>query len=157
MTKKYSKVTAIILSLLIFAYCIPFSVFAVGTDSVSTSETESADSMVEDSLEFVEDEVIGEVAEIIEMRQENVKHFRLANGTYEAVIYPQAVHRKDENGLWQDIDNDLELKNVEGNQKYTTKDHRVRFSKKFEFNNQLFSLNENGYSVSMTLLNTDNY
>lgn len=157
MTKKYSKVTAIILSLLIFAYCIPFSVFAVGTDSVFTSETESADSMVEDSLEFVEDEVIGEVAEIIEMRQENVKHFRLANGTYEAVIYPQAVHRKDENGLWQDIDNDLELKNVEGNQKYTTKDHRVRFSKKFEFNNQLFSLNENGYSVSMTLLNTDNY
>ena len=156
MMKKYIKITAMVLSLLIFTYCIPFNVFATDTDSSYVSETESADSMVEDNIELAENDIVGDVVEVVEMRQENTKHFRLADGTYEAVIYPQAVHRKDENGVWQDIDNDLELQNADGNQKYTTKDQRVRFSKNFEFNNQLFSLNENGYSVSMTLLNTDN-
>ena len=155
MMKKYIKITAMVLSLLIFACCIPFNVFATDTDSSYMSETESADPMVEESIELVENDIIGDVVEVVEMRQENVKHFRLADGTYEAVIYPQAVHRKDENGVWQDIDNDLELQSVEGKQKYATKDHRVRFSKNFEFNNQLFSLNENGYAVSMTLVGTD--
>jgi len=154
--KKYTKITAMVLSLLIFAYCIPFNVFATDTDSSYVSETESAGSMVEESIELVENDVIGDVVEVVEMRQENVKHFRLADGTYEAIIYPQAVHRKDENGVWQDIDNDLKLQSLEGTQKYATRDHRVRFSKNFEFNNQLFSLNENGYAISMTLVGTDN-
>ncbi|MBE6685590.1 MAG: DNRLRE domain-containing protein, partial [Ruminococcaceae bacterium] len=156
MMKKYTKITAMVLSLLIFAYCIPFNVFATDTDSSYVSETESAGSMVEESIELVENDVIGDVVEVVEMRQENVKHFRLADGTYEAIIYPQAVHRKDENGVWQDIDNDLKLQSLEGTQKYATRDHRVRFSKNFEFNNQLFSLNENGYAISMTLVGTDN-
>jgi len=157
MMKKYIKITAMVLSLLIFTYCISFNVLATDNDSSYVSETESADSMVEDNIELVENDIVGDVVEVVEMRQENTKHFRLADGTYEAVIYPQAVHRKDENGVWQDIDNDLELQNVDGNQKYTTEDQRVQFSKNFEFNNQLFSLNENGYSVSMALLNTDKF
>ena len=114
MMKKYIKITAMVLSLLIFACCIPFNVFATDTDSSYMSETESADPMVEESIELVENDIIGDVVEVVEMRQENVKHFRLADGTYETVIYPQAVHRKDENGVWQDIDNDLELQSVEG-------------------------------------------
>ena len=59
--------------------------------------------LIADSQEHTEDEVIGEIVEITSLREENVKHFRLADGTYEAVVYTHPVHRKDENGVWQDI------------------------------------------------------
>ena len=86
------------------------------------------------------------------MREENVKHFRLPDGSYEAVVYPQAVHRKDKNGEWQNINNNLSLQNYGEVQKYITSDSRVKFSNSFRANSELVTLSENGYSISMTLL-----
>ena len=48
-----------------------------------------------------------EVFEVVDYREANVKHFYMGDGTYQALTYPEAVHRKDANGTWQDIDNDL--------------------------------------------------
>ena len=47
------------------------------------------------------------LGEITELREENVKHFRMDDGTYTAVAYDQPVHYEDANGTWQDIDNTL--------------------------------------------------
>ena len=43
--------------------------------------------------------------EVISKRDMNSKHFRNDDGSYTAVISLGSVHYKDENGLWQEIDN----------------------------------------------------
>lgn len=60
------------------------------------------------------------VGEVIDKREENVKHFLRDDYTYEAAIYPVPVHFK-ENGKWQDIDNTLtKMSGAEGTY-YTNK------------------------------------
>lgn len=44
--------------------------------------------------------------EVEEKREKNVKHFMKDDMTYEAVVYPMAVHYQ-ENGKWKDIDNNI--------------------------------------------------
>ena len=58
-----------------------------------------------------------ESIEILNRRARNVKHFRHEDGTIEAIIYGYAVHRQDEDGNWQDIDNRL-IDSANGNTTY---------------------------------------
>ena len=44
---------------------------------------------------------------MVELREENVKQFRLEDGTYVAAQYEKPVHYLDENNMWQNIDNTL--------------------------------------------------
>ena len=47
--------------------------------------------------------------EAIERREENIKHFRLSPGRYQAVVYAEPVHYKEEGSdEWKDIDNNLD-------------------------------------------------
>ncbi len=93
------------------------------------------------------------IVEIEEKREQNVKHFLLPDGSYEAVVYTDAVHRKDENGKWVDIDNRLYEDNKHG---YITEDERIIFNKKVNKNNrEIFSLSENGYKISFSTLDDD--
>lgn len=72
------------------------------------------------------------VKEVIEKREENIKHFLKDYNTYEAVVYPSPVHYK-ENGKWQDIDNTLEqTKDESGNDVLENKknDYKVKIAKK---------------------------
>ena len=46
------------------------------------------------------------VQEILEKREANVKHFLTDNFRFVAMVYPVAVHYK-ENGSWKEIDNHL--------------------------------------------------
>ena len=62
------------------------------------------------------------ITEIVDRREENVKHFRMADGSVRAISYGCAVHRKDENGIWQDIDNRLYSAN-DGT--YSTVENRI--------------------------------
>ncbi len=62
------------------------------------------------------------------------------------------MHRKDGNGVWQDLDNTLELQSMKGSLLYTTVDNRTVFAKSYTPNDEVFTLNENGYSISMTLI-----
>lgn len=94
-----------------------------------------------------EDETIVEVEAL---REENVKHFKLPDGTYTAMVYDSAVHRKDENGEWQDIDNRMTEKNANNKQAYITSDGRTVFFKKINStDNTVFELNENGYTIKV--------
>lgn len=145
------KCIALLLSVIMIVGCLPINAFATEVISMDTVQTSNSDIIVE-SQECISDDLIDEIVEIGSLREENVKHFRLADGTYEAVIYSEAVHRKDSDGVWQDIDNNLTLQSIGGKQQYLTTDSRICFADKFEINSQLFSLNENGYSISMTLI-----
>ena len=90
------------------------------------------------------------VEEIEELREENVKHFKMNDGTYKAVVYSEPVHRRDADGNWQDIDNTLSADN-ESN--YVTSDGRVKFSRNVKKSGgSLFELSENGYKISLSLI-----
>ena len=87
------------------------------------------------------------VYEIKSLREENVKHFRLADGTYQAVAYGQPVHRKNADGVWVDIDNSL---SVEG-EEIATNNARVKFAKKITGNGNIFTLHEGNHKVTFGL------
>ena len=44
-------------------------------------------------------------------RTRSSKTYALGNGLYQAVIYPEAVHYRNENGEWEDIDHTLRQEN----------------------------------------------
>ena len=149
MLRKNRTWIAFLLSVILIVGCFPTGIVALESEQTLVSYSNNDSS----SFEMYETEMaMGEVVEDKSLREENVKHFRLADGSYEAVIYPQPVHRKDENGEWQDIDNSLALKNDGEAQKYTTSDSRVKFANSFKANSELVTLSEDGYSISMMLL-----
>lgn len=156
------KIIALLLSMIMVFCALPMTAFAENLDNISTEEnTETTNEDDEqwyliDEQESATGEIIGNVAEVISLREENVKHFRLSDGTYEAVIYSQPVHRKDKEGIWQDIDNTIELKADKNISKYETQDSRISFANTFKANSDLFTLSENGYSISMQLLSNGN-
>jgi len=98
---KFKKLIVFILLVTFMSTTMPLKVFAQGintqTNSTQMGETETKD----------EDQETKKILEeVVEKREDNIKHFLLEDKTYEAVIYNQPVHYKD-NGHWKDIDNTL--------------------------------------------------
>ena len=85
--------------------------------------------------------------EVERLRGENVKHFYLPDGTYEAVVYDDAVHRLNSDGKWEEIDNTLS----EINGSISTSNARVKFAKKITGNENLYTLHEGSYKITVGL------
>lgn len=133
--KTYYRVFSLVLAIVMFMISLPLAALAINDTSSSAFE-----------------ENIVHITEITDRREENVKHFDMGDGTYTAISYGTAVHRKDENGEWQDINNNLSLTTVQSKEIYATSDMRTSFAKQFTPNAQLVTLAENGYSISMGIL-----
>lgn len=102
------KLFAFVMALLMLLVSLPVTAFAnaIQTDTAETStdvDTES-EAVKKDVIVLEEDETL---------RDENIKHFKLLDGTTKAVVYSQAVHYKDGDGKWIDIDNALTLNGSE--------------------------------------------
>ena len=132
----YKKLVAFLLAIVCMVNIVPFT-------------TVSENQFSETDMSNVVD------TEIKERREENVKHFRREDGTAEAIVYGYAVHRKDENGVWQDIDNRLTTKIQNGMTVYSTKDERIKFAK-HATDESLITLSENGYQISMGFIPSQN-
>ena len=130
------KTLAIFLSVLMIFYLIPATAYA------SLFEATAEESVVSEATEHS-----GVIFEDISRREENVKHFRLADGTYMAAQYDTAVHTLDENGEWQDIDNTLS----ESGDEYSTSNARIKFTKKITGNESIFTLHENNRKITLSL------
>ena len=76
----------------------------MGEDYLSEPNTPEESGEEEEAASEAEPAVLGEITEL---REENVKHFRMDNGTYTAVMYDQPVHYIDSEGEWQNVDNSL--------------------------------------------------
>lgn len=135
------KTVAYLLSILLFLYAVPTSVYAELIDSIDGALKNPADEVV------VEDTLKKEVFEVIDRREETVKHFRTEDGSFTAVQYNVPVHEKDENGEWQDIDNTLS----ESGSEYATSNARVKFAKKTTGNETLFTLHDGNRKITMSL------
>lgn len=152
-----TKIVAVLLTLILLVTSIPISTYAVNTTSIPASNSTANQTIDDHGIEpKVEVEAATVLNEVVSRREENVKHFYIGNGMYQAVTYGTAVHRKDSNGVWQDIDNRLIL-NVKNNM-YSTSDGRTRLSATANSSDPLISLSENGYTISMSpisnILNT---
>lgn len=129
------KVLSLVLSVLMTISALPLSVFAIESTDGNTEE-------IADNLNLVKD-----VVEIKELRDENVKHFRLEDGSYMAAQYEVPVHYLDENGDWQDIDNSL----TESGSEISTKNAKIKFAKKITGNGTLLTIHESNHKITMSL------
>ncbi len=147
-TKIHStKILAMILVLVLMVTSMPLSTFATESSLLESSNdiemTSEPESGVIPKDELEETTVLSEV---ISRREENVKHFDIGNGMYQAVTYGTAIHRKDSNGEWQDIDNRLLLDSK--NNIYSTADGRTQAAVSTGTNTPLISISENGYTLN---------
>ena len=107
MKSRFSKIISLALVIVMLVQLTPMSVFATG---FKTGEPASIDAVAElntetaGKKEFTAEDVLEEEASL---REETVKHFRMSDGSFVAVDYGYAVHYKDDNGEYQDIDNSL--------------------------------------------------
>lgn len=147
--KTYSpktKILSLILSFLIIFYLVPASVFAEGLDNDITVSDNSVSANEENNT------YTPEIYEVTELREENVKHFRLEDGSYVAAQYNYPVHYTDENGEFTDINNRLE----EGaGGEYSNSNTRVSFVKKITGSGKLFTFAEDDVEVSISVLNAN--
>ena len=149
----FAKFLSVFLMIAFLFGCIPLAALAATPEEINseTTVTESATSN-NNYTEIINTQV----TELTALRTETSKHFKLTDGTYQAVYYGVPVHRKDANGIWQDIDNSLYLVSKNGVSNLKTHDNRAVFAKEFAFGEPVFSLNENGYSISMSLVGNGN-
>ena len=114
-TKTLQRVLSGLLVLTLSLSLIPTEVFAVQSEDTQPGLLETSwPALVEEgevNRELTAEDVVGED---LSMRGENVKHFRLLDGTRLAVQYDDAVHYQDTDGKWADIDNSLQLQKING-------------------------------------------
>ena len=98
-----------------------------------------------------------EYVEVEALREENVKHFQRLDGTYEAIVYGNAIHRKDSNGKWIDIDNRLLLELEDGKTRYATLDNRYSFSSKIAKDESIVVIQGQNYKIDISLALQNNF
>lgn len=137
-----------LLSVVLIVGCFPTGVVALEAEMTTDLYSNNDSSLFDPQKNKTE---MGEFVEDISLREENVKHFRRPDGSYEAVVYSYSVHRKDATGKWIDIDNSITEKTVGGVKQYTTPDTRIKFTNS-DSNYPRMVLVDEGYSVSVELV-----
>lgn len=136
MKSTWKRWISVFLAVLLMVQLFPTAAFATNDDDivvVGDWEEENNDGILDEEIPLVETEegdeiqLIGEEGEELggegkktyhaedvlwenrELRDAGTKHFHLSDGTDVAVLYEQQVHFMDDAGVYQDIDNTLEL------------------------------------------------
>ena len=99
MARKFEKILSLVLVIALLLTQTPIPVNA-GT---AVSSIPDLSDIPVPAQTLTEPEIVGEVSD---KRDANIKHFIREDLTYEAAIYPTAVHYWSDNA-WQDIDNTL--------------------------------------------------
>ena len=145
-TSKSSKLLSFIMAFLILLVSLPTYALA----SLALEETSQGLKEAQTAA-LPEEEGVYVLEEDISLREENVKHFKLSNGTVKAVSYANAVHYLDAEGNWIDIDNSLTLNGSE----YTANNKQeIKFANKSD-SNGLLSIKDGEYKIDFTPLNTN--
>ena len=99
------------------------------------------------------------LGEMTELREENIKHFRMDDGTYTAVTYDQPVHYADAAGKWQDIDNTLTYQSASDAERATYKTGPGSFGASFEEtvseDGRIFETEDGAISLFLNMVDND--
>ncbi|MBE6537564.1 MAG: hypothetical protein E7673_06400, partial [Ruminococcaceae bacterium] len=151
-----TKALSLTLSIVLLFYVIPTVVYGEIADAFSSKEraeesVSSADAVANSAVNSggAGHEVDYPLYEVMELREEKAKHFRLSDGSYVAAQYGSAVHYLDESGAWQDIDNTL---HYDGSENLLTKDSRIKFSKKINGSGKVLSLKNGNYGIEISVI-----
>lgn len=156
------KGLALLLTLALLVQLLPATVFA--TETVGNPEQDSSASAAtaepeDGNYEAADTQTDASTAQILfedeSLREENVKQFRMSDGSYTAVQYDTAVHYLDDSGAWQDIDNTLQLQGTSSAQTYSAAngENALSFSANLSAG-ELFTTAYGEYSVQMSLAGT---
>lgn len=162
--KLFSKMLSIFLAIVLMVQVLPMNAMASILDDITANA--NSDNILDDipeptDISQTEPEV---VAEEISKREQNVKHFRMDDGTYKAVQYDGSVHFM-LNDEWTDYDNTLievdadeeenENKSVKNKDlKNTLADYSVRLSKKTN-GKKFVRIEKDGYKLSWYYTNAN--
>lgn len=150
MGKYKMSIVSILLSICFICCSIPVSAINNSTRNANNNGFALNDN---DSIYNDSENNHYEVKEIESLRESNVKHFQLEDGTYRAVSYSFDVHRKDSNGKWIDIDNRLKS---DGKGKFVTNDYFFSFADN-SCSDTLFSVLDGEYSISFGIEGINNF
>jgi len=161
MKQRFSRFLTLVLSLLMVFYVFPYNAIGAQVNSsdadsireeqgIITTEKEAADTTTEGDIEIIDapaNEPSYVLHEMEGLREEKVKHYRLSDGSYAAIEFPESVHYLDEDENFEDIDNTL----TEADLGYTTSAGTVEyiFSDNFETDQVLYCGFED-HSVSVS-------
>ena len=157
------KVLSVFLAIILVVQMVPAQIIAEAYEGAVSEITDNSSDIPsgETSTTEPEPEV---VAEEISKREQNVKHFRMDDGTYKAVQYEGSVHFM-LNDEWTDYDNTLtevdadeeenENKSVKNKDlKNTLADYSVRLSKKTN-GKKFVRIEKDGYKLSWYYTNAN--
>ncbi len=152
---KFSKIISLVLVIALIITVLPLQAIAQSTaqDSEANKEIVREENINAEGDSQKEVSIIGEVKE---KREKNVKHFLKEDGTFEAAVYPTAVHYE-ESGQWVDIDNTLiDKKDERGNSFFENKDNdfKVRIAKN-AYTKKLVSVKKDKYEITWNLEGTE--
>lgn len=118
-------------------------VTAVETDTnteTTNTETANADIALHSNLTVIQEET--------SLRGEYEKHFLMSDGSYQATVYDEPVHHLVD-GIWKEVDNTLTLSvNTDGVSQYTTANGITDVSFSQSFQNELVTVEQDGYAIS---------
>ena len=118
--KLTTRILSVFLSIVLLFEVVPMQVFAAEQPAAeigAQQEEVLTDETPEENTES-EAEPAEFLSEDTEKREENVKHFRMSDGTMQAAQYAEPVHfLKD--GVWTDYDNTLTEVDAEAEEKIT--------------------------------------
>lgn len=160
MKSHFLRSLAVFLTLAMLIQLLPVQVLAVDEDEFTPEDVvlseESEDIIAPFEELAAEESMPADISfEVEALREENIKQFRMNDGSYIAVQYATPVHYEDENGQWQDIDNTLYFDSVNTAQVYSARNGQENLS--FAANLQggdLFSTSFGDYSVHLSLFGT---
>ncbi len=166
MKKKISllcKVLSVFLAIILVVQMVPAQIIAEAYEGVVSEITDNSSDIPSGETTTTEPEP-EVVAEEISKREQNVKHFRMDDGTYKAVQYEGSVHFM-LNDEWTDYDNTLtevdadeeenENKSVKNKDlKNTLADYSVRLSKKTN-GKKFVRIEKDGYKLSWYYTNAN--
>lgn len=160
MKSHFLRSLAVFLTLAMLIQLLPVQVLAVDEDEFTPEDVvlseESEDIIAPFEELAAEESMPADISfEVEALREENIKQFRMNDGSYIAVQYATPVHYEDENGQWQDIDNTLYFDSVNTAQVYSARNGQEHLS--FAANLQggdLFSTSFGDYSVHLSLFGT---
>lgn len=148
------KILSLVLATSIFITAFPNPIFAAAEQNPVSEPVPTPVQAVDTSSKAITDNEAQIVGEVIDKREENVKHFLLDDMTYEAVVYPEPVHFQ-QNGQWKDIDNTLTTAKDENNVdilENKSNSYKIRVAKTSKAN-KLVKIKKDRYELSWNIGN----
>jgi len=90
-------------------------------------------------------------AEVVSLREENIKHYDMGNGTYQAIAYSHPIHEMDSEGNWQDIDFGMTLTQTRGIGTYKN-GSGTSFRQNYAAGQPIMTLSGDNTAIAMTLV-----